>query len=223
MLVAVTTGLVMVAFAQQGSASTIHQGAVTPTRSLPALLRQHGHWFTFGGKRVWGVRVTLQVGRKRIVAHIASADSHRNRGSGLCMSSYPNTKGHEVDQYSCNGSGNQTWIYYQGTLAEPYLGAYGSPAGSLCLNNYGGGFSDGNKQALWSCSSNSSAMWYQAGISNFSGYDLVHLFDGPGSWSKMCLTTLGDTSQGSPIEEWTCNRGAANQSFDGNWYFASPG
>lgn len=187
------------------------------TRSLPSSLRHAARWMTVGGRRVWGVPLTLQLEHGHLTARAAAIATHNNLGSGLCMSSYPNAQGQPIEQFPCTGSLNQQWTFYQGTNNQGYLGAMGSPGGALCLNNYGGRFVDNNAQALWACSSNSYAMWYGVGTSNFSGYLLVHLNQAVGLWSSMCLTSLGNTASGSHIDEYTCNRAAANQSFGGNW------
>lgn len=226
----VSLSLVAVATSIIDSGASAHSSRRASARSLadrqPGLLSdtgRRGYWMTIGGKRVWGVHVVLQVRNGSVVAHAASAcgtsgSCHQNLGSGLCMSSYPNQQAQAIEQYSCNGSLNQSWTYFHYSDDMPYLKSDGAGVQKdLCLNNYGGGFSNGNKMALWSCESTSAAMWFGAGASSHSGYSLVHLYASIGRWSQQCLTTLGNTANGSPIEQWACNVNAANQQFDGNW------
>jgi hypothetical protein len=215
---------------------TAHQRAAF-TASLPAGLRRQAHWYTLGHRRVWGVAMTMRMSRGGVVAHAAGAgycgnpsggelSCYQNKGSGLCMSSYGNAQGDTVNQYACNGSANQTWILGLGYAGQPYLEAYGSGNADLCLNNWGYGFSDGNRQALYSCNTAAASMWYLFGVADASlgsGWYLAHLYDGVSKWSNYCLTTLGNTTPGTPIEEWTCNPGSANQAFDGNPTPNNPG
>lgn len=217
--------------------ATAHAGArqrAAFTASLPAGLRSQARWYTVGRRRVWGVALTMRMSRGGVMAHAAGAgycgnpgggekSCYQNLGSGLCMSSYGNAQGDTVNQYACNGSANQTWVLGLGEGGQPYFEAYGSGTADLCLNNWGYGFSDGNRQALYSCNTGAPSMWYDFGGSHWSGWYLAHLYNGVSSWSNYCLTTLGNTTPGTPIEEWTCNVGSANQSFDGDPTPNNPG
>jgi hypothetical protein len=48
-------------------------------------------------------------------------------------------------------------------------------------------------------------------------YLLVHLYKGLGTWDQDVLDNAGNTASGSSIEQSTCNTGAANQAFWGDW------
>jgi hypothetical protein len=192
----------------------------------PSLMKS-ARWITLrDGQRVYGVPLTIRVSGGKLLAHPASyggcayCSAHANYGSGQCMSSYPNTQGSPIEEYTCNNSANQEWVYASYTDNEPYLFAYNT--NHLCLNNYGFSFSNGNKMALWSCSSGSVAMWFGAGASNYSGYELIHLFASYQKWSNQCVTVLPNRPAGSAVEEWTCDRGSTWQAFNGLWDGLAP-
>jgi hypothetical protein len=228
----IVTGFAVAAFA--GTAAGHGQGGAVHTATtahvglgLSPSLMKSARWITLkDGKRVYGVPMTVRVSGGKLLAHPASyggcgyCTARVNYGSGMCMSSYPNSQGSGVDQFSCNNSANQEWVYATLTDGEPYLFAYNS--NNLCLNNYGFSFSNGNQMALWSCDSSSTSMWFGAGASNYGGYDLIHLFQGFGTWSHQCLTVLPGRPSGSAVEEWTCDKTSVWQAFSGLWTAIGP-
>jgi hypothetical protein len=137
-----------------------------------------------------------------------------NRGTGLCMSSYPNTQGTQVKQYTCNGSANQHWGEETGPdLIHYNIVSVGSGL-TLCLDNYQFKFVNNNKQILWPCfSGNPFAEGYHEGASAIANSFMLHLYDGLGSLSNYCVSSLGNTSQGSGLVEYVCNKNSRNQAF----------
>lgn len=220
-------GLTSSALGQSHGATRAGARGPAVTKMSPGFMKSARGITLRNGEKVFGVRVVVKLSGGKMVARPASFGScqycslRQNLGSGMCMSSYPNQQGHEVDQFACNGgAANQQWIYATYTDGEPYLFAYN--ANHLCLNNYGFSFSNGNKMALWSCNSASTAMWFGAGGSNWNGWLLVHLFSSFGTWSHQCVTTLPGRSSGAPIEEWTCDKTSSWQAFSGLWDALSP-
>jgi hypothetical protein len=231
-IVVIVAGLVAAPLA--GTAAGHSQAGAVQTKApahiglgLSPSLMKSARWITLkDGTKVYGVPMTIKVSGGKLLAHPASfgnnpyATARVNYGSGMCMSSYPNTQGSGVDQFAYNNSANQEWIYATYTDNEPYLFAYN--ANNLCLNNFGFSFSNGNQMALWSCSSSSIAMWFGAGASNYGGYELIHLFQSFGAWSHQCVTTLPGRPSGSAVEEWTCDKTSVWQAFSGLWDPPSP-
>ncbi len=129
------------------------------------------------------------------------------------MSSYPDTKGSDVEEYTCNGSKNQSWDY----AFSAGLGAEGnwefiSVGAPYCLDNYQTKFTDGNPQILWGCTSGSAIpLIYGVGISHVSGGYAIHTEQDYGEVSKYCLTSY----YAPKIEEYICNTYSANQAFSG--------
>lgn len=210
----------------QGNAGKANPSAHVGLGLSPTVMKS-ARWITLKtGKRVYGVPVTVKISGGKLLAHPASygacawCSARVNRGSGMCMSSYPNTQGQAIEQYTCNNSPNQEWVYALGADYEPYL--YAANTKNLCLNNYGFSFSNGNQMALWSCNSTSTAMWFGAGASNYSGYLLIHLFKAFGTWSLQCVTVLPNRPPGSAVEEWTCDKTSVWQAFSGQWEPGSP-
>ena len=162
----------------------------------------------------------VNVRKGKVLAHPAAYGNcvycfqSQNAGSGMCMSSYPNSQGSYVDQYSCTNAANQEWILATWTDNMPYLFAYNAPG--LCLNNFQFQFSNGARMALWSCNSNSTAMWFDMGISNYANYYLIHLYKSFGTWSNQCVTVLPGRPSGSAVEQWTCDKTSVWQAFTGS-------
>lgn len=190
--------------------------------SASAGIMKSARWITLrDGRKVWGVPLSLRLNRGRIDAHAASwgtcyyCSERANLGSGMCMSSYPNVQGPYVSEYDCNNSANQEWIYVTETDYMPYLVAYNS--NNLCLNNWGFGFSNGNRMGLYSCNSASIAMWFVAEGSDWEnyGYYLLHLYQAFGTPSNQCVTTLPGRPSGGPVDEWTCDPGSSWQAWGG--------
>jgi hypothetical protein len=224
-LVAASLAVMVFAGTAIGHGTEPVKAGASPTvaANLTPSLMKHARWIRLrDGKRVWGVPLTVKVSAGKLMAHPASygnciwCTSHNNLGSGMCISSYPNTQGPNVSEYGCNGSANQEWVYAAYTLNEPYLFAYGSNS-NLCLNNYGGGFSNGNRIGLWSCNASAPSMWFGAGGSDWNGWLLLHLFKAFGTWSNQCVTTLPGAASGGPIDQWTCNIGSSWQAWGGDW------
>ena len=193
----------------------------------PGLMKS-ARWITLrDGKRVFGVPVTFGVSHRRLVTRPRSygncmmCATHKNLGSGMCISSYPNSQGSGINEYGCNGDANQQWVYALYTDGMPYLFAYNT--NNLCLNNLGGGFGNGYRIGLWSCNSGAASMWFGVGGSDWNGWLLVHLYNGFASWSHQCMTTLPGRGNGGPIDQWTCDRGSTWQAWGGDWSANSPG
>lgn len=185
----------------------------------PSLMKS-ARWIRLkDGKQVYGVPLSIRVSHGKVLAHPAAYGNcvycapRRNAGSGMCMSSYPNTQGSYVFQYTCTNAANQEWIYAIGADYEPYIFAYN--ANNLCLNNFQDQFSNGSLMALWSCNSASAPMWFGVGVSNYSGYYLIHLFKSFGTWSNQCVTVLPNRPSDSPVEQWLCDKSSQWQAFSG--------
>jgi hypothetical protein len=225
-VVVVVAGLAVAAFAGSAVGHGDHAARSDAARGaalgVPPSLMKSARWITLrDGKRIRGVPLTIGLSRGRLVVqprsygNCAYCHSHNNRGSGMCMSSYPNSQGSGISEYGCNGGPNQEWVYAVYTDNEPYLFAYN--ANNLCLNNLGGGFSNGNRIGLWSCNSGAPSMWFGAGGSDWNGWLLLHLFSGFQTWSYQCVTTLPGRGNGGPIDQWTCDRGSTWQAWGGDW------
>ena len=99
--------------------------------------------------------------------------------------------GTQIQLYTCNGSGAQTW-----TVAGQTLKAL-----SKCLDISGGGTADGTKIQLWTCNSTGAQNWVP---------DADGTLRNP--QSGKCLDVSGNNSADSTVVSlWTCVAGAANQ------------
>jgi Ricin-type beta-trefoil lectin domain-like len=214
--------LVIVAAIAAIGATALIGGASASASTIPKNLAKQARWVNLHGRRVYGVPIVFQRDRHgRFIAHAAwgNASQLKNAGSGLCMSSYPNKAGARVNQYACNGSINQQWLYGEGTGGHYNIFAYGG--NKLCLDNSQGRLANGNSQILWGCFDGADTpRGYAIGGSATAGAYMFHLAKGPGASSNYCLTSLGNRSAGSPIVEWVCNKYSANQAFrvtPGGW------
>ncbi|MET7393420.1 ThuA domain-containing protein [Dactylosporangium sp. NPDC005572] len=106
------------------------------------------------------------------------------RGSGTA-------DGTQIQLYTCNGSGAQTWTRNGQTLRA--LGK--------CLDVSGGGSADGTKIQLWTCNGSGAQNWAPQSDGTLRNPQ-----------SGKCLDVSGNNSADSTVVHlWTCIAGAANQ------------
>lgn len=184
-------------------------------RALPPALARTGHWATFHGRRIWEIPLTLQMTRSGTpVAKAANASSQlSNLTTGLCLSGYPTTLGSQMTQWYCNGSQNQQWyLFFNFSFGNTWELLNGD---GYCMDNYQNRTTDNNPQINWSCTNGSTiplTKW--VGVSNWSGYYLIHNDKLEGTPSNECVSGLGH-GNGTGIVQWLCNRGSSNQAFAG--------
>ncbi|SDZ24569.1 Type 1 glutamine amidotransferase (GATase1) [Micromonospora pattaloongensis] len=100
--------------------------------------------------------------------------------------------GTQIQIYTCNGSGAQTWTVTSG----------GGPVRALgkCLDVSGGGSADGTKIQLWSCNGTGAQNWAAQADGTLRN-----------AQSGKCLDVSGNNSaDGTVVHLWSCT-GAANQ------------
>lgn len=189
-------------------------GGVATAQASSSMSLRGARWINVHGRWVFGVPLTIHPGRTdATVAQVPWKDL-QNLGTGLCMSAWPDKKGQPATQQRCNGSLNQQWVYgWDGpglALINAGMG-YGTTT-EWCLDNYQGRLSNGNPQIMWPCRAKpwTWAINYYQGGSAFTDGVLIHT----NSWhGNYCVTTLGSTTVGSPMEEWLCNKYSRNQAF----------
>ncbi|GAA2619151.1 lectin [Dactylosporangium fulvum] len=112
-------------------------------------------------------------------------------GKCLDVRSSGTADGTQIQLYTCNGTGAQTWTRNGQTLRA--LGK--------CLDVSGGGSADGTKIQLWTCNGTGSQNWAPNADGTLRNPQ-----------SGKCLDVSGNNSADSTIVHlWTCIAGAANQ------------
>jgi hypothetical protein len=222
--VAVTIGVVGGAISAQAG-TAVHRshkpGAGTLAPSASAM--RHARWVTLHGKRVLVAPVSRAAAANAANSGIPWG-TLKNAGSGLCMSSYPDTVGAGVEQFPCTGSYNQEWVLVHdgpgwGLMNQGMVSNTSQGTENGCLDNRGGViYSDGNPQIMWPCYG---AGWnqglnYGEGLAQTSGTQLLHTND----WNyhngqTWCVTSYPNTAPGTTLSEWVCNKYSLNQSFYG--------
>lgn len=190
-------------------------------RPSDALMRE-ARWVTLHGRRVLVAPVSAAVGKASVASGAIPWESVRDAGTGLCLSSYPHEVGHGVEQWPCNGSYNQSWVYIHdgpgwGLSNEGMV--VNTPQGPAngCLDNRGGEvFKNGNPQIMWPCDGDgwNLGLTYSSGVAQRPGTLLIHTNDFAYHDGKTwCVTSYPNTSPGSTMAEWVCNKYSLNQSF----------
>ena len=165
------------------------------------------------GRWVWAIPLNLVASaRIGVRAHQAGALFGfswfvQNYNNGLCMSSYPDVSGSVIDQYTCNQSNNQLWLYGAGPDGTYRMMSDG--ATGLCMDNYQWTFRDDNPQILYPCGEGAvQAEAYDVVGPELGGYSFIETE--PTSHGY-CLSTLGLSGA---IDEWTCIADDGNQAFN---------
>jgi len=149
-------------------------------------------------------------------------ESVRDAGTGLCLSSYPHEVGHGVEQWPCNGSYNQSWVYIHdgpgwGLSNEGMVVNTAQGPANGCLDNRGGEiFKNGNPQIMWPCDGDgwNLGLTYSSGVAQRPGTLLIHTNDFAYHDGKTwCVTSYPNKSPGSTMAEWVCNKYSLSQSF----------
>jgi chitinase len=131
-----------------------------------------------------------------------------NKGNGLCVGSIggATVSGTAVDQYTCNGSTGQSWVF---TAVGSGYYTVGSGNGSGQVWDVTGGTgatANGALIELWTYGGDSNDQWQP--VSEGGGY--YHFV---ARNSGKCLDVPGGTTTlKAQLQQWTCN-GGANQSF----------
>lgn len=194
------------------------------SRPSDALMRE-ARWVTLDGQRVLVAPVSAAAGKAAAASgSIVPWGALKDVGTGLCLSSYPHEVGHAVEQWPCNGSYNQNWAYVMngaGRSLENEGMIVNTPQGPHfgCLDNRGGVvFANGNPQIMWPCEGEgwNLGLVYAKGVAQRPGTGLIHTNDFYYHDGKTwCVTSYPNTSPGSTIAEWVCNKYSPNQSFIG--------
>ncbi|MEH1055354.1 ThuA domain-containing protein [Micromonospora sp. CPCC 206171] len=112
-------------------------------------------------------------------------------GKCLDVRSSGTADGTQIQLYTCNGSGAQTWTVTPNSTIK---------ALGKCLDVSGGGSADGTKIQLWTCNGSGAQNWSAQADGSLRNPQ-----------SGKCLDVAGNNSADStPVQLWTCN-GAANQ------------
>ncbi|GHJ44068.1 glycosyl hydrolase [Catellatospora sp. TT07R-123] len=113
-------------------------------------------------------------------------------GKCLDVRSGSNADGTQVQIYTCNGTGAQTWAVTGQTLRSM----------GKCLDISGGGTADGAKIQIYTCNGTGAQNWvYQSSDQTLRNPQ-----------SGKCLDVAGNNSADSTVVNlWTCTAGAANQ------------
>jgi Ricin-type beta-trefoil lectin domain-like len=209
---------VSVTSASAREASRVSLGEAS--RSSDALMRE-ARWVTLDGRRVLAAPLSA-AGTGPVASSLFSWASLRNAGTGLCLSSYPDEKGHGVEQWPCNGSYNQNWMLVRlgagwGLVSEGMVVNNSQGTVSGCLDNRGGEvFTNGNAQIMWPCYGDgwNLGLTYFYGLAQKPGTILIHTNDWAYHDGKTwCVTSYPNKSWGSTMAEWACNKYSPDQSF----------
>ncbi|GAB3185609.1 type 1 glutamine amidotransferase [Micromonospora palomenae] len=112
-------------------------------------------------------------------------------GKCLDVRSSGTADGTQIQLYTCNGTGAQTWTVTPNSTIK---------ALGKCLDVSGGGSADGTKIQLWTCNGSGAQNWSAQADGSLRNPQ-----------SGKCLDVAGNNSADStPVQLWTCN-GAANQ------------
>jgi hypothetical protein len=207
--------VVALMFAPSVSAQTRHRMDTNiPAATLKFCKAKHiacaGQWKTVGNERMFQLATPVHITKAGDV--VATPDTNyyvgsiSNLATGTCWSSLGGGNGQTAELYGCNGSANQSW--WMDTGHTSYGGFVFYNAGDqLCLNNTNGSSSDGNKQQMWSCYNSQNETYYVN--SRDQGYSVQPYAGG-------CLSSVGNSGNGAPIELYGCNFGA-NQTWEGNF------
>ncbi|WAZ27306.1 PQQ-dependent sugar dehydrogenase [Streptomyces cinnabarinus] len=110
-------------------------------------------------------------------------------GKCLDVSGANTADGTQIQLWTCNGTGAQTWA----PAGDGSVQALGK-----CLDVSGGGTADGTKIQLWTCNGTGAQKW------SAQADGTVH-----NPQSGKCLTASGSTwGDGTPVQLWTCHTGA---------------
>lgn len=124
-----------------------------------------------------------------------------NDNSSKCLDVYEGhyTNGTDIVQWSCNGAGNQTWIY----TGEAQLRSKGHTA--YCYDIEGGDGDVGDKHHIWKCDGGDSEKWRLRWDGSFVGM------------KNRCMDVPhSSTSDGTQLWHYTCNNTTA-QRFQFGW------
>ena len=116
--------------------------------------------------------------------------------------------GAPVNQYDCNGGGNQSYVFTQNSSGYYTIQNVNS---GLCLDITGGASATANgvKLEQWTCNGGTNQQ-FSLKSSSAGGYEIVALNSG------LCLDIAGNsTANNVQLEQWGC-WGGANQSFSLN-------
>lgn len=129
--------------------------------------------------------------------------------SNMCVGMASTAKGAQLQQQSCTGVGNQTWVIGEVAIVSPPPAANGaiqSLASNLCVDVFNASQTPGTALVQYACGGSDNQKWQVVGSAGgFSSLKVAH--------SGQCMDVpSGAKNPGAALAQYTCN-GYENQQF----------